>query len=57
MKKRFKKEEEDYEGYTAPSVSVLGCRVPPNVMVETCGRYPRLQDRVQDLCPSKYLQC
>ena len=40
MGKRFEKEEEDYEDYTAPFFCVGGCRLPPGIKILECGRSP-----------------
>ena len=40
MRKRFEKEEDDYNFYTAPRVRVLGASVPVGVRIEECGRLP-----------------
>jgi hypothetical protein len=40
MRKRFEKEEEIYNFYTAPRIQVLGAFVPQGVYVRHCGRLP-----------------
>jgi hypothetical protein len=40
MEKRFKREEDDYEGYIAPLVMVMGCSLPPGLKLRSCGRLP-----------------
>jgi hypothetical protein len=40
MEKRFKREEEDYEGYVAPLVMVMECSLPPGLKIPSCGRLP-----------------
>ena len=40
MGKRFEKEEEDYNDYTAPFFCVRGCWLPPGVKIPECGRWP-----------------
>jgi hypothetical protein len=38
--RRFKREEEDYEGYVAPLVMPMGCSLPPGLKIPSCGRLP-----------------
>lgn len=40
MEKRFKQEEEDYKGYSAPLIHVMGCWLPSGVEIPECGRWP-----------------
>lgn len=40
MTEHFKREEDDYEDYIAPFISVRGCWPPPGVEVPECGRWP-----------------
>jgi hypothetical protein len=36
----FQTEQRNYEEYKAPFISVRGCRLPPDVEVPECGRWP-----------------
>jgi hypothetical protein len=40
MEKRFKREEEDYKDYTAPSICVMGCWLPLGVDIPEYRRWP-----------------
>ena len=40
MKKHFKKEEENYAGYSAPLICVMGCWLPFGKCIPDCGRWP-----------------
>ena len=40
MMGHFKREEDDYNDYIAPFISVRGCWLPPGVEVPECGRWP-----------------
>jgi hypothetical protein len=40
IERRFKREEEDYEGYVAPLVMPMGCSLPPGLKITNCGRLP-----------------
>jgi hypothetical protein len=40
MEKRFKREEEDYKDYIAPSICIMGYWLPPGVDIPECGRWP-----------------
>jgi hypothetical protein len=42
IEKRFKREDQDYIGYTAPALHVIGCRLSPGLKIPICGRYPDL---------------
>lgn len=53
IKKRFEREEQDYKDYTAPDIRIMGCWLPPGVNIPLCGRYPQLQDDLQDVFPGE----
>lgn len=47
MKKRFEKEEEDYKGYIAPALLVMGCWLPSSIDIPECRRW--LDDWFKDV--------
>lgn len=51
IEQRFKREEQDYQHHNAPALVVMGCRLPPDVKIPICGRYPYSQDKLQDMFP------
>jgi hypothetical protein len=44
MRRRFLKEEADYDWYVAPEIRVLACSVPDGVEIPECGRTPSVSE-------------
>ena len=48
MRKRFEKEENDYDWYTAPRIKVMGALLKEGVQIADCGRYPAIPVKKRD---------